>query len=102
MITHDEALKFTQDFVALLVPDHNDDEYIVVEEATRDLGFGWLFFYDSKKFRETDELRYAIAGNGPLFVLKSSGHVEELSSHQPVGEWITELNAKYQGNDCES
>ena len=96
MIERDKACKIVEAFVAQLVPCMANDEYIVVEEATRDIGFGWLFFYDSKRFRETDELRYALAGNGPLFVLKSNGRIEELGSHQPLEMTIEELKQKYE------
>ena len=34
-----------------------------------------MFFYTSKKWLKTNELCYAVAGNAPFIVLRSSGEV---------------------------
>ncbi len=43
-------------------------ELCILDGRTRELDFGWLFFYTSKLFRETGDFQYALAGNGPSIV----------------------------------
>ncbi len=54
---------------------HPDDEIIIVGEATIEKSWGWVFFYTSRKYRETKEVRYALAGNAPIIVERSSGRL---------------------------
>jgi len=74
MITKEEA----RELVAATVcrrPDWlpPDDEIIIVDEATIERPWGWVFFHTSKKWEETNDIRYAIAGNSPLIVEKATG-----------------------------
>ena len=38
--------------------------------------FGWIFFFQSKKYLETKNFIYRLAGNGPITIDKFSGDVE--------------------------
>jgi|SRR6478736_2488931 len=76
MITEFEARKIVEDLVCTR-PEWmlDDDEFIIIDEATIIKPWGWVFFYTSKKWRETNDIRYAIAGNAPLIVEKATGKV---------------------------
>ncbi len=50
-----------------------EDELIVVDEATFEKSWGWVFFYTSKKWLETRSVKYALAGNSPWIVERESG-----------------------------
>jgi hypothetical protein len=50
-----------------------EDELVVFEEATIEKTWGWVFFYGSRMWRETHEIKYAIAGNAPVLVEKDTG-----------------------------
>ncbi len=56
------------------------DEPAVIDEATKEEDFGWVFFYNSKRYLETKKILFALAGNGPVFVGKDSGEVTMLGS----------------------
>ena len=45
-----------------------DDYFVIVEHSTIERPWGWVYFYNSKKYLETGEARYAVAGNAPLLV----------------------------------
>jgi hypothetical protein len=47
--------------------------------------YGWVFFYQSRRFMETGNKRYRVAGNAPILVLKD-GTVRELGTAEPL-EW---------------
>ena len=76
MITESQARALVESLVCTKpewLPD--DDELIIVDDATITKPWGWVFFYASKKWMETRDIRYAIAGNAPLIVEKNSGNV---------------------------
>lgn len=52
-----------------------ENDYIVLDDETIEGDFGWVFFYDSRKFHETGELTYAIAGNSPLIYERETGNI---------------------------
>jgi hypothetical protein len=54
-----------------------NDEPVILDEYTIEKDYGWLFFYNSRRFLETEEFKYMIAGNAPMIVNKhhSSLHI---------------------------
>ena len=65
-----------------------DDELVISDDDTIETAYGWVFFYDSKRFLETGAFEYMLAGNGPPLVEKSDGSVHPLTSALPVDEAI--------------
>ena len=45
-----------------------DEPFVVVDSHTIEKSYGWVFFYNSRKFVETGLLQYRLAGNGPVIV----------------------------------
>lgn len=72
----------------------NDDSLVVVSELTIERDYGWVFFYQSRKYLETGEFSYRLAGNGPVIFEKESGAVHHLGSHKHPDELIREFEAK--------
>jgi len=52
----------------------------IVDEETITKPYGWVYFYNSRRFLETRDILYGIAGNGPLIVLASTGEVVTLGT----------------------
>lgn len=73
-----------------------DDELIILDELTMEKEWGWVFFYTSRKWQETQELRYAITGNAPLIVEKNSGKLIPTGTAFPVEQYIA--NYEHCGN----
>ena len=63
-------------------------ELQLLEDQTIERPFGWVFFYNSQQFLETQDLKYALAGNGPLIVDKRDARVLQLGTAYPVDEYI--------------
>ena len=64
--------------------------FAIVESATLEKPFGWVFFYNSKRFIETQEIIYQLAGNGPIFVNKATGVVTVSGTNKPLRVLIEE------------
>jgi hypothetical protein len=71
-----------------------DDPFVVVDADTIEKPFGWVFFYNSKKFLETGAFSYSLAGNGPVMVNKHDGTVEFFGTVKPPLEFIEEYERK--------
>ena len=70
------------------------DSFVIIDDLTVERPFGWVFFYDSKKYLDSGRVEDAIAGNGPVLVNKNSGHVEFCGSHKPVQSSIRDYEEK--------
>ncbi|TDF37641.1 hypothetical protein EYS14_15125 [Alteromonadaceae bacterium M269] len=57
--------------------------------------FGWVFFYNTKKFQETGDFRDMIAGNAPIIVDKVSGEITETGTSYDVEYYIKEYRNRY-------
>lgn len=76
MITKEQAKKLVTASVCNRpdwLPD--EDEIILLEDQTIEKSWGWVFFYTSKKWHETRDICYAIAGNAPILVERNTGRL---------------------------
>ena len=72
-------------------------ELCLLEDDTMEANFGWVFFYTSRLYRETGDLRYAIAGNAPLIVDRVDGSLHVTGTAQPVEYYIEQYRHNWKG-----
>jgi len=65
-----------------------DDEIVIVDEVTVERSWGWNFFYTSTRWQETQDINFAIAGNAPLLVEKSTGKCHVAGTAFPIQRYI--------------
>jgi hypothetical protein len=65
MLTKDDAYSPVDAEFSGFDPDVNA---VIVKEATQEVSWGWVIFYQSGKYLETKEIRHALAGNAPYIV----------------------------------
>jgi hypothetical protein len=65
-----------------------EDEPSIRDGATREEDFGWVFFYNTKRFHQTNDTRFRLAGNGPVVVDRETGHVSILGTSGGVESQI--------------
>ena len=65
-----------------------DDSLIIIDDQTIEKDYAWIFFYTSKKYWETNNINYAIGGNGPLFISKLDGQVSNYRTGLSIEETI--------------
>ena len=66
----------------------------LIDSETIEKPFGWVFFYNSKKYLETGELREMLAGNAPFIVDKNNGEIHETGTEKPIDEYILDFVSK--------
>jgi len=71
-----------------------DDELVIDEGHTIEREYGWIFFYDSKRFLATNAFRFMLAGNGPVVVKKTDGSIHELGTALPFEEALAQFEEK--------
>lgn len=62
---------------------------VLMRERTRELPYGWVFFYQSASYVETADPREMLAGNAPLLVTRA-GEVYETGTAQPLESYLRE------------
>ncbi len=67
MITVHEAKKLA--LAALCQWGRDENEYAFVDSATIAKPYGWILFYNSRRYLETGDILHAFGGNGPVVVL---------------------------------
>src|SRR5437879_2219761 len=70
-----------------------DDELVILEERTRSTSYGWVFFFNSRRYVETRNVLHALGGNGPVVFERETGAIVELPSHSPPDEVIRQYEA---------
>lgn len=72
-----------------------DDELIIIDENVIETEFGWVFCYDSKKFKESGELIYALAGNAPIIFDNRDETLHVTGTSNDINYYIKEHQKKY-------
>jgi hypothetical protein len=65
-----------------------DAHPVIMDDATIDRDFGWVFFYDSSRHIETGNFSDALAGNAPIIVNKHDGSLHITGTHKSILEFI--------------
>ncbi len=89
MITRDQAQKLVAENICgrpSWLPD--DDELIILDEYIIEKSWGWVFFYTSKKWHETKDFNYAIAGNAPIIVERTTGKLIATGTAYAIERYI--------------
>lgn len=88
MLTKDAALTIALNYVSGIPYDRSGDNLVLVDNATIEKPYGWIFFYTSKRWRETGDAAYVLSGNAPFLVEKQSGSVVIFPPAYPLEEAI--------------
>src|SRR5579864_240486 len=69
-------------------------ELCLVEQETLETDFGWVFFYDSKRFLETREFQHAVAGNAPVIVDRTVGSLHMTGTARSIERYIEDFRQR--------
>jgi hypothetical protein len=90
MIDRDHARQIVADWLAAHPARGQDGnlELCILDDRTCELDFGWVFFYTSRLWHETQDFRHAIAGNAPLIVDRRDGTLHPTATANPIEHYI--------------
>ena len=74
-INHSTALRIAQARIHELGAS-SGDELEILSMETQEIKLGWVFFYNSAEYIRTGNPSSALAGNGPILVLRNGEIVE--------------------------
>ena len=69
----------------------DDDQCVILEDETIEKEWGWVFFYQSKKYIETGDIGEMLAGNAPFIVNKNNGQLYETGTAEDIEYYINEF-----------
>jgi hypothetical protein len=67
-----------------------DDRFEILEDQTKEVDRGWVFFFNSADFVRTRDPLDALAGNGPILVFRD-GRIAQLSTAVPLEESLKQV-----------
>jgi Immunity protein 35 len=67
---------------------------VLVDSQTMEYGWGWVFFYQSKKFLETGDDDFMLWGNAPFIVNKTTGEVRVTGTSRPIEQYVQDYEAE--------
>ncbi len=66
------------------------DGLVINHTHTMEKPYGWIFFYTSRGWLETGDLKFAVAGNAPFLVTRDTGELHVFGTARPVDWYIDE------------
>jgi len=63
-------------------------QLVLLEHKTLTRSFGWVFFYQSRRYVESGDVRDALAGNAPIIVDRDDGTVYVTGTAFPVSHYL--------------
>ncbi len=81
MITKEEAIKLVEKQLSKI---EMEDNFRIDEQNTEEHDWGWVIYYNTERFLESDDVQLALMGNGPFIVYKESGKIVSVSSSDLV------------------
>jgi immunity protein 35 of polymorphic toxin system len=89
VISAEDARRIAEEWLLRHVPDADGNE-IVLKGESREEPFGWVFFYNTRRFLEEGDWSYALIGNAPIVVLRASGEVRPTGTALPLDHYLQE------------
>lgn len=86
MITLEEARSLVE--AAINAGQGKEEVAVVLDEETLTRSWGWVFFFQSRRFVETGDLSSALVGNAPLIVEQRSGRLLHTGTAYPTDFYL--------------
>ena len=69
---------------------YNPIDCVVIETETIEKSWGWVFFYQSKEFIESKDVRDMLAGNAPIIVNRNTKELVYTGTTNDIEHYIKE------------
>ena len=85
-ITIEMARKIAVQYLAKIETD--SQKLALLDKLTIEQDFGWVFFYQSEHWLESDDPKDLLAGNAPVIVSRTDGSLHETGTAKPIEYYI--------------
>lgn len=92
MLTEKEMLKIAENLLSEKSI-RSQRELSLLNEHTIRKPYGNIYFFESKKFLETNDYNYALVGNAPFLVENTNGSIVVFGTSRDLSFYITEYEA---------
>src|SRR6266568_3036818 len=92
MLTKPDALALLERELRQMSP--LDHLYVVDDRETIEKPFGWIFFYNTKRFLDTGDPSSGLVGNGPVMVNKYDGTVTFYGTGESLEHYIKDYQKR--------
>lgn len=83
MIDKDAARKIALDFLAKKRR-ADAPELVLLDDKTIERPFGWVFFYEAKKFLNSHDVKERLIGNSPFIIDRNDGSLHVTGTRRPI------------------
>ena len=92
MLTKDQA---RAKIVELISDKQSSNDLVVLDDETLEYDWGWVFFYQSKKFIETGDFLDMVYGNAPYIVNRITGEIVVTGTAGPIENYIQDYESRF-------
>jgi Immunity protein 35 len=84
MLTYAQALELAENWVRIVT----QDEAVIVKEHTIKRPYGWVFFYQSRRYLASGQTRDRLAGNAPILVERANCEVRVTGTARSLEHYL--------------
>jgi hypothetical protein len=92
MISFENAKAIAKSFL-LDVEKDVGEPLALMEDQILQKSYGWVFFYNTRRYAETGSIEDMLAGNGPFIVDRAGGQLTELGTAYPLEKYLDDYEA---------
>lgn len=71
-----------------------EEKRVIVNVLPIEGDLGWIFFYTTKAFAETQDPMYELVGNAPIIVDREDGSLHVTGTGRPIEDYVEEFRQK--------
>jgi hypothetical protein len=94
-MTRDDARQMALDYLKQLERE-TGYELVMLDGSTLEREFGWVFFYNSKRYVDTGNIIHALAGNAPVVVTSRDRRIHVTGTAHPLEHYLAAFT-EYKG-----
>lgn len=91
-VTRDDAREIAERQLPQLYAD-GADSLAIDDRATREEDFGWVFFYQTKRYLNDGDPDQRLVGNAPI-VVDRKGEVHETGTGEPLDHYLERIRTR--------
>jgi hypothetical protein len=100
MISITQAKQIALSHLSSLSRELEPDSVVIIDSATMERAFGWVFFYQSREHVESGNAIHCLAGNAPLIIDRLTGNVVSTGTAHPIEHYLAEYETSLNQHDA--